>query len=151
MMSVLSQNIPSPKVRDEMARTHRLYLADEITAQGFGEFYKPAEQRLNQLVAELPKLEGMRQSDAFRLPISAENSEEKFFYVFLAGILNRATFVGKDAVRNADSQPHVSGRDFVRRIRLPSRPAPRGDLFAIARSPDHFDDSGDGVFERIRV
>jgi len=45
------------KVRDEMARTHRLYLDSEITAQGFGQFYKPAEERLNQLTAELPKLQ----------------------------------------------------------------------------------------------
>jgi len=45
------------KVRDEMTRTHRLYIQDQITAQGFGDFYKPAEQRLNQLLAELPKLE----------------------------------------------------------------------------------------------
>lgn len=45
------------KVRDEMTRTHRLFLDGEITAQGFGQFYKPAEERLNQLLAELPKLE----------------------------------------------------------------------------------------------
>src|SRR5204862_5689240 len=45
------------KVREEMARTHRLYLDAEITAQGFGQFYKPAEERLNQLTAELPKLQ----------------------------------------------------------------------------------------------
>jgi len=45
------------KVRDEMTRTHRLYVQDQITPQGFGEFYKPAEERLNQLQAELPKLE----------------------------------------------------------------------------------------------
>jgi site-specific DNA recombinase len=45
------------KVREEMARTHKLYLQDQITAQGFGEFYKPAEARLNQLLAELPKLQ----------------------------------------------------------------------------------------------
>ena len=45
------------KVRDDMTRTHRLYLDGEITAQGFGQFYKPAEARLNQLVAELPKLQ----------------------------------------------------------------------------------------------
>jgi site-specific DNA recombinase len=45
------------KVRDEMARTHRLYLDGGITTQGFGEFYKPAEERLNQLRAELPRLE----------------------------------------------------------------------------------------------
>ena len=45
------------KVRDEMTRTHKLYIQEQITAQGFGDFYKPAEQRLNQLNAELPKLE----------------------------------------------------------------------------------------------
>lgn len=45
------------KVRDEMTRTHRLYLDGQITSQGFGAFYKPAEERLNQLLAELPKLE----------------------------------------------------------------------------------------------
>jgi site-specific DNA recombinase len=44
-------------VRDEMTRTHRLYLDGAITSQGFGAFYKPAEERLNQLLAELPKLE----------------------------------------------------------------------------------------------
>ena len=45
------------KVREEMARTHRLYVDGQITGQGFGEFYKPAEERLNQLTAELPKLQ----------------------------------------------------------------------------------------------
>jgi site-specific DNA recombinase len=45
------------KVRDEMNRTHRLYIDGEITSQGFGQFYKPAEERLNQLLAELPRLE----------------------------------------------------------------------------------------------
>jgi hypothetical protein len=45
------------KVRDEMKQTHRLYLDGEITSKGFGDFYKPAEERLNQLMAELPKLE----------------------------------------------------------------------------------------------
>jgi len=45
------------KVRESMSETHRLFLEKQITSQGFGEFYKPAEERLNQLVAELPKLE----------------------------------------------------------------------------------------------
>src|SRR5439155_20086694 len=45
------------KVREETSRTHRLYVEGQITAQGFGAFYKPAEARLNQLLAELPKLE----------------------------------------------------------------------------------------------
>jgi site-specific DNA recombinase len=45
------------KVREEMTCTHRLYLDGQITAQGFGEFYKPAEERLNQLSAGFPKLQ----------------------------------------------------------------------------------------------
>jgi hypothetical protein len=45
------------KIREEMARTHRLYLDAEITAQGCGQFYKLTEERLNQLTAELPKLQ----------------------------------------------------------------------------------------------
>jgi site-specific DNA recombinase len=45
------------KIKDEMARTHRLYIEEQITAKGFGDFYKPAEERLGQLQIELPKLE----------------------------------------------------------------------------------------------
>jgi len=45
------------KVRDEMKQTHRLFVEGQITSQGFGDFYKPAEERLNQLQAELPKLQ----------------------------------------------------------------------------------------------
>ena len=45
------------KVRDEMKQTHRLYVEGQITPQGFGDFYKPAEERLNQLSAELPRLQ----------------------------------------------------------------------------------------------
>jgi site-specific DNA recombinase len=45
------------KLREEMSQTHRLFLDGHVTPQGFGEFYKPAEQRLNQLIKELPKLQ----------------------------------------------------------------------------------------------
>ncbi len=45
------------KIRDDMKQTHQLYLEGHVTPQGFGQFYKPAEERLNQLLAELPKLE----------------------------------------------------------------------------------------------
>ena len=41
-----------------MTRTHRLFLDGEITSQGFGQFYKPAEERLNQLRSEHARLEG---------------------------------------------------------------------------------------------
>jgi site-specific DNA recombinase len=45
------------KIKDEIAKTHRLYLADQISVGGFGAIAKPAEQRLSQLQTELPKLE----------------------------------------------------------------------------------------------
>ncbi len=45
------------KVKDDMSKMLRLQLDGQITPQGFGQFYKPAEERLNQLAAELPKLE----------------------------------------------------------------------------------------------
>jgi len=45
------------KVREEMQRTHRLYIDGHISPQGFGDFYKPAEERLNQLSTGLPTLE----------------------------------------------------------------------------------------------
>jgi site-specific DNA recombinase len=52
-----SQQDEIQKIRTDMTRTHQLYVDGHITAQGFGEFYKPAEERLNQLVAELPALQ----------------------------------------------------------------------------------------------
>jgi site-specific DNA recombinase len=60
------------KVRDEMTQTHKLYLEGGITVQGFGQFYKPAEERLNQLLAELPKLE----ADVCRLKVDQVSVEE---------------------------------------------------------------------------
>lgn len=60
------------KVRDEMNQTHKLYLEGQITPQGFGQFYKPAEERLNQLLAGLPKLE----AEVNRLKVSQVSIEE---------------------------------------------------------------------------
>jgi site-specific DNA recombinase len=45
------------KLKDEIAKTHKLYLADQISVEGFGAIAKPAEARLGQLQLELPKLE----------------------------------------------------------------------------------------------
>ena len=45
------------KVREEMKQTHEIYLAKQISVEGFGDLYKPLEQRLTQLQSELPKLE----------------------------------------------------------------------------------------------
>jgi site-specific DNA recombinase len=60
------------KVRDEMQQTHRLYVDGHITPQGFGDFYKPAEQRLNQLLVELPKL----QADVDYLKVNQISTED---------------------------------------------------------------------------
>ena len=45
------------KIKTEISKTHQLYLADQISQTGFGEIVKPAEKRLAQLQAELPKLQ----------------------------------------------------------------------------------------------
>jgi site-specific DNA recombinase len=45
------------KVREQMNQTHQLYLNKQISGDGFRDLYTPAEKRLKQLNAELPKLE----------------------------------------------------------------------------------------------
>lgn len=45
------------KVRDEMAKTHRLYLEGHIALADFGNYHQPLSDRLIQLQTELPKLE----------------------------------------------------------------------------------------------
>jgi site-specific DNA recombinase len=44
-------------VREEMKQTHQLYLAGKLSADGFGQFYQPLEERLKQLQTSLPTLE----------------------------------------------------------------------------------------------
>lgn len=46
------------KVRQEMDKTYRLYIEDEITSEGFGQRYKPLEQRLKQIGDQIPELQG---------------------------------------------------------------------------------------------
>ena len=46
------------KVRADVTRMLRLYQDGHVTGAGFGAFYKPAEERLNQLVAEQARMEG---------------------------------------------------------------------------------------------
>ena len=45
------------KMREEMHQTHQLYLHKQISGDGFRDLYTPAEERMKQLQAELPKLE----------------------------------------------------------------------------------------------
>ena len=46
------------KTRAEMDRMVELYLADELPAKGFGDRYKPMEEREEELLDEIPRLEG---------------------------------------------------------------------------------------------
>lgn len=46
------------KIKQEMDRTYRLYIDDEITSQGFGQRYKPLEERLKQIQDQIPELQG---------------------------------------------------------------------------------------------
>lgn len=45
------------KLREEMNKTHRLFLDGHLTPQGFADCYKPAELQLNQLIKDIPKLQ----------------------------------------------------------------------------------------------
>jgi site-specific DNA recombinase len=51
-------NEEEKKVKQEMDRTFRLYLDDKITPDGFGQRYKPMEERLKQIEHQLPELHG---------------------------------------------------------------------------------------------
>ncbi len=55
---VSSMSAEQSRVRVEMDKTYRLYLDGTISSQGFGERYRPLEDRLAQLAEEIPRQEG---------------------------------------------------------------------------------------------
>jgi site-specific DNA recombinase len=59
------------KINGEMRKTYQLFQADQISPDGFGKIYKPLEQQIASLNAELPRLQG--ELDAIEMrQISAE-------------------------------------------------------------------------------
>lgn len=46
------------KLKSQMDKLMQLYLADEITKEGFGREYKPLEERFKQLADQIPELQG---------------------------------------------------------------------------------------------
>jgi site-specific DNA recombinase len=46
------------RVRSEMKKVYGLFMADQISNEGFGKLYKPLEDQERSLATELPKLEG---------------------------------------------------------------------------------------------
>ena len=45
------------KLRQEIDRTYRLYLEEQLTSEAFGKFFKPLEERQKQIEEELPRLQ----------------------------------------------------------------------------------------------
>jgi site-specific DNA recombinase len=45
------------KIKKEMDKTYQLYLGEEISKKGFGERYKPMEERLEQIDKQTSKLQ----------------------------------------------------------------------------------------------
>jgi len=45
------------KIEQEMDKTYRLYIDDEITSKGFGKKYKPLEERLKQVEDKIPEIQ----------------------------------------------------------------------------------------------
>ena len=60
------------KIRQDTERTHRLYLDGEISADAFGKFFRPIEERQKQLDEELPRL----QAEIDFLKISSFSSDQ---------------------------------------------------------------------------
>jgi site-specific DNA recombinase len=46
------------KIKEEMDKTYYLYLNDKISAEGFGERYKPLEEKRKQIQNQIPELQG---------------------------------------------------------------------------------------------
>ena len=55
---LVAQQSELQKVREEMAKTHRLYLDGHIPIEEFGSYHKPLSERLVQLQTGIPTLEG---------------------------------------------------------------------------------------------
>ncbi len=50
--------VEEAKIRAEMGKVYRLYVDDNITPDGFGEAYRPLEDRLKEITTTLPALQG---------------------------------------------------------------------------------------------
>lgn len=60
------------RLHEDMDRTYRLYLDGEITPRGFGDRYRPLEERAVQLSEEIPRLE----AEADHLAVELVSKEE---------------------------------------------------------------------------
>ncbi|MGC3990839.1 MAG: recombinase family protein [Chthoniobacteraceae bacterium] len=52
-----SRKKEADRVRNEVEKTYRLYLENEITSDAFGRFFKPLEERQKQLEEEIPRIQ----------------------------------------------------------------------------------------------
>lgn len=122
------------RLKTGMDKTYRLYLDGELSPRGFGERYRPMEERAEQLAEEIPRLEGEADYLAVEL-ISKEEfaSVGADFYgrwegldvsekrAIVESILDRVT-VGNDAVT----------------IDILGTPTPHGNRDTLATQPHGF-------------
>jgi site-specific DNA recombinase len=97
-------------IQGEMKKTHRLYLDGEISSKGFGDLYRPLEERLAQLDTEIPRLQGEIDFMAIQL-ISKEEvvSEAQNLY----GRWNTLTFEEKRSIVESLLDRVTVGKDSV--------------------------------------
>jgi hypothetical protein len=93
-----------------MKKTHRLYLDGEISSRGFGDLYRPLEERLTQLDTEIPRLQGEIDFMAIQL-LSKEEvvSEAQNLY----GRWDTLTFEEKRSIVESLLDRVTVGRDSV--------------------------------------
>jgi len=123
---VLVESLAAEQVRlkAEMDKTYRLYLDGTISSQGFGERYRPMEERLRQLSDELPRLQGEADFLAIQLLSSEEIvSQAQGLYGRWETLLEQEK---RGIVENVVSRITV-GRDSVS-IDLYSAPNPSGTV-----------------------
>jgi transcriptional regulator with XRE-family HTH domain len=121
-------------LREEMKKTHRLYLDDELSPKGFGALYRPLEERLGQLEAELPSVQG----EADFLAVQLLSNEEMFSDARdLYARWDTLAFDEKRAIVESLVSRITVGRDAVT-IDLASPPASLGNRSTLATNQQGF-------------
>lgn len=121
-------------LREEMKKTHRLYLDGELSPKGFGTIYRPLEERLGQLEAEIPTVQG----EADFLAVQLLSNEEMFSDARdLYARWDTLAFDEKRAIVESLVSRVTVGRDSVT-IDLASPPGSLGNRSSLATNQQRF-------------
>ncbi|HEY4321923.1 MAG TPA: recombinase family protein [Gemmatimonadales bacterium] len=124
-------------LRNEMRKTHRLYLDGELSAKGFGDLYRPLEARVARFDTELPEV----QAAADFLSVQLLSSEEMFSGARdLYARWDSLAFEEKRAIVENLVERITVGKDEVT-IDLASSPASLSNRSNSATNPQGFIDA----------